>query len=142
MAIKHRKNKVITFALDTTNEFACQISQWELSNNTDDPEKIYSYCPDGEDFEEVDPAWSLTLTFYSDWTEDGISDYLMLHDGENVTFQLDNHPDIVGEHVRWAGTLRLKAPSIGGEVRETETQEAEFQIIGKPVYSRPVPSEG
>lgn len=138
MAFKHRKNKQITFAMDTTFEFACQISEWELSNDTDDPEKIYSFCPDGEDYEEVDPAWSLNLTFYSDWTADGISDYFMLHDGETVSFQLDNHPDIPGEWVRWEGTLRIKAPNVGGEVRETETQEAELLIIGVPTYSRPV----
>lgn len=138
MAFTNRKLKTIAFALGTANQFEAQIQSWELSNDSDDPEKIYSYGADGanEDYEEVDPAWSLNLTFYSDWKADGISDYLMLNDGETVTFELTHHPDIAAEAVKWSGSLRIKAPNIGGEVRNTETQEATFAIIGAPVYSR------
>lgn len=141
MAIKTRKNSAITFALGETNQFEAQIQSWELSNDTDDPEKIYSYGSTtyNEDFEEVDPAWSLNLTFYSDWTVNGISDYFMEHDGETVTFELVNHPEIAAEAVKWTGQLRIKAPNIGGEVRETETQEATMPIIGVPVYARVTP---
>lgn len=136
MAFNHNKLTEITFALETTNQFECQVQSWELSNDSDDPEKIYSFCPDGEDYEDVDAAWSLNVTFYSDWRADGISDYLMLNDGQNVSFELVHHPNDAVQAVKWSGTLRIKAPNVGGEVRETETQEATFQIIGSPAYAR------
>lgn len=136
MSIHNRKLKVITLDIGGT-DFECQVSNWQMVNNADDGDKIYSFCPDGEDTEEVDPDWSLQLTFFSDWTSGGVSDYLMQHAGEVVTFQLDHHPDIPAEHVRWDGKVRLKAPSVGGDVRTTETQEITLGVIGKPNYTRP-----
>lgn len=136
MSLHNRRLKVITLDLDGTN-FECQVKSWTLNNNTDDGDKIYTYCPSGESIEEVDPDYSLSLTFYSDWTADGVSDFLWANDGEDITFQLDHHPDIVGEHVRWTGTLRVKAPNVGGDRGDTEETEVELQIIGTPVYSRP-----
>jgi len=142
VAVNTRKLSTLTLAFDTSNSFEAQVQSWELSNDTDDPEKIYSYGSStyNEDFEEVDPAWSLSLTFYSDWTETGISDYFMAHDGETVSFELIHHPARENEAVMWSGQLRIKAPNVGGEIRETETQEATFQIIGEPLYER-VPAE-
>lgn len=136
MSLHNRKLKQITFDLDGS-EFQCQISQWQLTNNTEDGEKIYSFCPDGEAIEETDADWALDLTFYSDWTVNGISDYLMTNDGEDVEFTLDHHEGIVGEHVRWVGTVRIKAPNVGGEIKTTETQQITLRCIGVPVYSRP-----
>lgn len=136
MSLHNRKLKQITFDLGGT-DFECQVSNWQLVNNTEDGQKIYSFCPDGEAIEETDDDWSLTLTVWSDWRSGGISDYLMANDGDDVTFQLDHHPDIALEHVRWTGTVRLKAPNVGGEVKTTETQEVTLQCVGKPVYTRP-----
>lgn len=135
MPLHNRKIKVITFDLGGTT-FQCQISNFQFVNNTEDGQKIYSMCPDGEAIEETDPDWALTLTFWSDWRVNGISDFLMENDGEDVAFELEHHPDIPAEHTIWTGTLRVKAPNVGGEVKTTETQEANFQIIGKPTYAR------
>lgn len=135
MTIHNRKLKLIEFDLGGTN-FECQIKTWNLPNNTDDGDKIYTFCPDGEDREETDPDYALELTFFSDWRSGGISDFLVENDGETAAFQLDHHPDIVGEHVRWTGSVKLKAPSVGGDARTTETQEVTLQCIGKPVYAR------
>lgn len=136
MSLNHRKLKVITLDIGGTNR-ECQISNWQLNNNSEDGEKLYSFCPTGEGIEETDPDYSLDLTLFSDWRSDGISDYLVMHDGETVTFQLDHHPDIPAEHVRWNGSLKVKAPNVGGEIRTTETQEITLQCIGKPEYTRP-----
>jgi len=136
VSLHNRKLKVITLDIGGTNR-ECQISNWQLNNNSEDGEKLYSYCPDGEAVEETDPDYSLDLTFFSDWTSGGISDWFVLHDGETVTFQLDHHPDIVGEHVRYNGSLVVKAPNVGGEIKTTETQEITLQCVGKPAYSRP-----
>lgn len=134
--LHHRKIKQIVFDLGGTT-FQCQIENFQFVNNTPDGQKIYSMCPDGEDLEETDADWALQLRFFSDWRVNGISDFLMLNDGENVAFEIQHHPDIPGEHTIWTGTLRVKAPSVGGDVKVTERQEQTFQIIGKPEYDRP-----
>lgn len=131
----HRKLKQIEFSIGST-AYQCQVQTWTLQNNTEDGERYYTQCPDGEFREEADPDYALELTFFSDWRSDGISDFLTAHDGELVTFQLDHHPDIPGEHVRWTGELYVKAPSVGGEARATETTEVTLQIKGKPTYAR------
>ncbi len=76
------------------------------------------------------------MTFYSDWRSGGISDYLQENDEVQVSFQLDHHPDIVGEHVRWTGDVKIKAPTVGGDVRTTETTAVTLQCVGKPEYER------
>lgn len=136
MTAHNRRLKVITLDLDGQN-FECQVQTWTLANNSADGEKMFTYCPDGEFVEETDPDYALELTFYSDWRSSGISTFLWENDGDDVTFQLDHHPDIVDEHVRWNGTVRIKAPTVGGEVRTTETTEVTLQCVGKPVFTRP-----
>src|SRR5688572_32861423 len=116
MPIHHRKLKVINLTIGG-NAYECQISNWELQNNTPDGEKINTYCPDGEDIEEVDPDWALLLTFFADWTEDGISDYFQQNDGVNAAFEIVHHPGTALEEVQWTGTLRIKAPNVGGEIK-------------------------
>jgi len=135
-ATHNRKVKLIELSIGAT-AFQCQVQTWQVVNNTEDGEKMFSQCPDGEFREESDPDYALEMTFFSDWRSDGISDYLTVHDGETVAWQLDHHPDIVGEHVRFAGQVKLRAPSAGGEARTTEMTEVTLPIIGKPDYSRP-----
>ncbi|WP_188193443.1 hypothetical protein [Nonomuraea sp. SYSU D8015] len=134
----NRKLKTINFALGGT-QFECQISNWNLENNSEDGERFYTFCPDGEFREEAEPEYALNLTFFSDWRNNGISDFLVDNDGLNATFTLDHHPDIPAEHVTWSGTVRIKAPNVGGDARTTETQEVTLQVIGKPVYTREQP---
>lgn len=138
MAVHSRKIKLIEFAIGAT-QFECQISSWTLENNSDDGEKFYTLCPDGEFREEAEPDYALSLTFFSDWRSGGLSDFLVANDGEDATFTLDHHPDIPAEHVTWTGTVRVKAPNVGGDARTTETQEITLQVIGKPVYVRETP---
>lgn len=134
--LHNRKIKQIVFDLGG-NTFQCQLENFLFINNTPDGEKIYSMCPDGEAIEESDPDWALQLRFFSDWRVNGISDFLMQQDGNDVAFELEHHPDIPGEHTISSGTLRVKAPNYGGDVKATERQEVTFQIIGKPDYDRP-----
>lgn len=146
MGAHNRKLKYLMLGLGDSPdefEFACQVETWTLNNNTEDGEKRYSFCynaadpdpNDGEFREDAEPDWSLSLTLYADWRSNGISRYLTQHDGETVVFRLDHHPDIPAEHVTWDGSLKIKAPSVGGEPRTTEMTEVELVIIGKPVDS-------
>ena len=136
MAVNHRKLKLITFFLGG-NQYQTQLREWNLNNDTDDPEQFHTYGGEGESFAEpADASWQLELTFYADWRSDGISDFLTAHDGETLEFQIDHHPDIVGEHTRRAGNVLIKAPSVGGEVRTTELTETTLAVIGEPTYER------
>lgn len=136
MAPLVRKLKLITLDIGGEN-FEVQCKTWKLVNNSEDGEKSFTFAPDGEYVEETDPDWALELVFLSDWRVNGVSDFLTVRDNETVAFQLDHHPDITAEHVRWTGNLKIKAPSAGGEARATELTEITLACVGKPVYSRP-----
>ncbi|MFI6759364.1 hypothetical protein ACIBF5_09510 [Micromonospora sp. NPDC050417] len=137
MADPHnRRLKQIEFTLGG-EAFQCQVQNWNIANNTEDGERLFTQCPEGETREETDPDYALEVTFLADWRENGVSDYLVLNDGVWVEFQLDHHPDIPGEHVRWTGEVRIKAPNVGGDARTTEQTEVTMPIKGKPLYSRP-----
>lgn len=143
-AVHSRKLKRILFAIGdedaspaiTEEQFECQISNWQIVNNTPDGDRHFTFCPDGEFREEPDADYALELTFFADWREDGISDFLTAHDGKVLEFVLDHHPDVEGEHVRWSGRVRVKAPTVGGEARATESQTVTYPLQDRPVYER------
>ena len=137
MSAHNRRLKFIEFALGATN-FQIQCSSWTLTNNSPDGEKMYTYDPDGEFYEEADPEYALDLRFFSDWRSAGISEYLWENDGAVVTFTLDHFPDIPAEHITWTGEVLIKAPNVGGDVRTTEVTEVTLRCIGKPVKTREV----
>jgi hypothetical protein len=135
-----RKIKFSMLALDG-EQYECSLENWKLVNNTEDGTKMYVQCPGddgtGEFREEAEPDWALELKFNADWRLGGISDFLQTHNGESVDFRLDHLYDIVGEHVRWDGRVKLKTPGAGGDVRTTEKAEITLPVLGEPVYSRP-----
>jgi len=133
--IYSRKLKEIIFELDGET-FQCQIKSWKLNNNTPDGERLYAFCPDGEKFEDAEPEWTLDLTFFSDWRSDGVSEFLTLHDQETVDFTLTHNSDDVEAEVQWTGRIKIKAPSVGGDIRTTEMTEVTLPCIGKPEFSR------
>lgn len=137
MPVHHRRLKLLELEIGGTS-YECQVSQWEVQNNTDDGERHFTFCPDGEFREDADDDYALSLTFFSDWrSPTGLNHFLTVNDKQVVNFTLDHHPDIPAEHVRWTGSVKIKAPNAGGEVRTEETTEVTFPIIGKPVYTRP-----
>jgi hypothetical protein len=149
-----RKLKFLQFFLgngespDEQAAFQCQVQTWRIVNNTPDGDKMYGFCYDpeltdaeneaaGEFREEAEPDYALEVTFHADWRSGGISDFLWAHDGETVTWRIDHHPNDLDSHVAWEGTLKVKAPSVGGEVRTSEMTEWTSPIIGKPTYLGP-----
>lgn len=138
MPINHRKLKLLTFTL-AGNAFQCQINTWQMVNNTEDGERFYTFCgpaEDGEFREDAEPDYALELNFFADWKLNGISDYLTVNDQATVAFVLDHHVGVAGEHVRWTGSVKLRAPGAGGEARTTERADLTLQVIGKPLYTR------
>lgn len=130
----NRKLKQIVFDLGG-NEFQVQVTTWNMNNNTADGEQTHTFGGDDSSFiDEADPDYSLTLTVLADWRSGGISRWLQEQDNNTVSFQLDHHPGVVGEHVRWTGEVKIKAPSVGGDVRTTETQSVTLPCVGKPDF--------
>lgn len=120
------------------NEFRAAIQTWRLVDNTEDPEKIYSYGPDGqnEDTEEEVADWALELTFYSDWrTPVGLNHYLWTNAGQEVAYTIGHHLGTTGEDPEFSGTVKLKRTSVGGQVRTTELTELTLPIVGVPDYT-------
>lgn len=135
MTLHQRRLKIVTFTLDG-NSFECQVQSWKLDPGVKDGNRLYSYCPDGISIEETDNEPSLELKFYSDWRSAGVSTYLWQNSNSTVAFVLDHHPDIVGEHVRWSGSVLIKPPPAGGDVRDTEMSEITLQIVGDPTFEQ------
>lgn len=129
MSVVHRRLKIIQFTIDGTS-YECQLNSWTLDPGTDDGDRQFTFCPDGQFVEETDDEPTLELKFFSDWRSAGISDFLWSHANEEADFVLDHHPDIPGEHVRWTGTLLVKPAPVGGDARDTETTEVTLQIVG------------
>lgn len=135
MTAHNRKLKIVTFTLAGV-PFQCQLQSWKLNNNTPDGDRFYSYCADGEFVEDGEPDYTFDLKFVADWTLSGVSDYLWTNNLQTVAYILDHLPDIPGEHVRFSGTAKIKAPTVGGDVRTTELTECTLKCIGLPVYTR------
>ena len=134
MSANLNRLKEITFSIDSITTFNCQIKQWNITNNTPDPEKIYTFCADGETRDEPDDDYVLELTFFSDWATNGFSEFTWVNDKEIVDFVLDHMTDVAAQHVRWTGQVQVKAVSAGGEARTNEEHSVTWAIIGKPVF--------
>jgi hypothetical protein len=136
ISVHYRRLKIITFTIAGV-DYSCALNQWSMINNTVDGDKTFTYCGNPSEFRtETDDNWSLQVKFYADWRLNGISDYLIQNTRNVAAFQLDHHPDIVGEHVRWTGNVVLKAPSVGGDIRALEETTVSLLILGLPSYTR------
>jgi hypothetical protein len=137
MTIHTRKLKHIVFELDG-EAFEAQLQSWQIVDNTDDGDKIYSFGADGqnEDSEETNPDWSLALSFWSDWRLDGVSDWLWANKGRTVPFSITHNVDNAGEVVDFTGECKIKAPPVGGAARDTEKSDVTLPLTGEPDYDR------
>ncbi|QRP48004.1 hypothetical protein [Amycolatopsis sp. FDAARGOS 1241] len=136
MSLKVRRLKVITLTIGGVS-VECQLSSWTLDPGVQDGDRLYTYCPDGTAIGETDAEPTLAVTAFSDWSAGGFEDFLWTNRGTVVEFELNHHPDITGEHVRWTGQLMAQPAPVGGDRGDNETTEITFQVIGDPVYSRP-----
>lgn len=132
MTVHNRRLKMIQFTVGGES-FECQIQSWNLDPGVQDGDRQYTFCTDTGNnsfVEETDDEPTLELKAFADWRSDGFSDYMWSHANQTVAFQLDHHPDIVGEHVRWTGSVLIKPPPVGGDARDTELSEVTLQVIG------------
>ncbi|WP_329069007.1 hypothetical protein [Amycolatopsis sp. NBC_01480] len=136
MALTVRRLKVITLTIGGIS-VECQLASWTLDPGVQTGDYIYTYCPDGAAIGETDDQPTLAATTYAKWTAGGFEDFLWLNRGTVAQFQLDHHPNITGEHVRWTGSLMVQPAPVGGDRGDNEQTEITFQLVGPPAYSRP-----
>jgi hypothetical protein len=139
VSIHKQQLKYISLEVDGS-EFRAQLKEWHLNNNTDTPDKIYTFGPDGsnEDSEDVVPDWELELSFYSDWrAPEGISHWLWTNKGRTVTYTIQHNLGVTGENPTFSGELTVVAPSVGGAARETEITDITLPVVGEPDYDPP-----
>lgn len=136
MAITHNRKIRNSQLLLDGQAFHSQCSNFVLDTGQGDAEQFHTIDPDSSFAEEAEAEPKLTLTLYSDWRSTGVTAWLWAHRGETLPFQLDHHVDIVGEHVRFSGSVQIKAPTVGGDARATETSEVEMTVVGDIDYER------
>jgi hypothetical protein len=129
MTVHQKRLKLINFTIGGTN-FECQLNSWTLDPGVKDGKREYTFCPDGQFIEETDDEPTLKLKFFADYRSAGISDFLWSNPNTTAAFVLDHHPDIVGEHVRWSGSVLVQPAPVGGDARDTEMTEITLMIIG------------
>lgn len=131
-----KKRKRITLMVNGVAH-ETQVTTARVVNNTEDGEVLYTYAPDGEVREEADPNYALELTYFANWTVTGISWLLSQLDGQTVDFSFTDYPDDPAWTVTREGQVKIKEPSLGGQVRTNDIQELTLPIIGKPTLTRP-----
>lgn len=137
---KNKRLKTLTLTIGGITGIECQVTSWKINPPQNNGDLVYTYCPDGSFREEVDPEdWTLDLTWVSDWTVGGLNRYLWANQGATAAFTLTNHADVTGWAVQWAGSLIVKAPPAGGDVRTTDMSEMTFTGVGAvPTPTYPV----
>ena len=134
MSAHNRKLKTAVLELGGT-DFAEQLNSYKLVNNTDEGDKQYTFAADGEFREETDDDYALELKFFADWRSGGISRFLTENDKLTVDFTLVHMPAITAERGEWSGQVVVKAPDVGGDVRDTDQTEVTLSVVGKPEYT-------
>lgn len=135
-ALTARRLKLLNLTIGTVS-VECQLSSWTLDPGIQDGDRLYSYCPDGVAIAETDAEPTLQVKTYSKWVVGGFEDFLWTNRGVAANFQLDHHPDITGEHVRWTGQVLVQPAPVGGDRGDQEMTEITLMCIGDPVFSRP-----
>jgi len=120
------------------NEFRAQIKTWKLTDDTDDPDSIYTFGADGqnEDTEEPNPKWNLELEFYADWrAPTGLNHYLWSNPGQVAAYTIHHNLGTDGSDPVFSGEVKLKRTPVGGEVRTKELTELTLPVVGEPDYA-------
>ena len=119
-------------------EFRAQITDWKLVDETDEGDSIFTYGADGqnEDSEEPTDAWNLELKFYADYrSPSGLNHYLWTNAPGTATYTIHHNLGTDGSDPVFSGEVKLKRPSVGGEVRTKELTELTLKVVGVPDYT-------
>lgn len=125
---KNRRIKQITLVIGGVS-YECQITSYEVQNNTPDGELVRTLCPDGAFVDLQDEDWALNIKGLHDWAVAGISRAMLAANQTSVAFTLVHLKDVPAEDVQIAGNLWVKASNIGGERGARDEFDWTFPLI-------------
>lgn len=115
----------------TPLDLSCQVTDVSVvpEGNSEDAE--YTLCGDAVAGERT-YAWTLSITAFQDIEADGIIDYTWKNAGKEVPFEFS--PDTAAG-AKVTGSLIIDPVQLGGTVKTKNKSEAEFNIVGTPVFT-------
>lgn len=112
-------------------EFGAQVSESTLSPEYDSDDPISVLSGDEYAGDETE-AWTLAIVLYQDYTAESLHLWLYENAGEEVPFTFV--PSKQGA-LQAKGTVKVRAASIGGEVKARNTSDLELPVVGRPTLS-------
>lgn len=112
----------------TPKEFGTQISEGTLTPeyDADDPISVLS----GDEYAgDETENWLLSIVLYQDYSAESLNLWLYENSGLEVPFTFVPSKDGA---LQAQGTLKVRASSIGGEVKKRNTSDVEFPVVGRP----------
>lgn len=113
----------------TPKEFGTQVSETTLTPEYDSDDPINVLSGDEYAGDETE-TWLLSVVLYQDYTAESLHLWLYQNAGEEVPFTFV--PSKAGA-LQATGTVKVRAASLGGEVKTRNTSEVEFPVVGRPV---------
>ena len=118
-------------ATGTPKEFGATVSEVTLAPEYDSDDPISVLSGDEYAGDETE-SWTLTATLYQDYSASSLDLWLYENAGEELPFTFV--PSRAGA-LQAKGTLKVRAGSIGGEVKKRNTSEVELPVIGRPALT-------
>lgn len=115
----------------TPKEFGAQVSELSLAPEYDSDDPISVLSGDEYAGDETE-AWTLTITLYQDYTANSLDLWLFDNAGSELPFTFVPSKDGV---LQAKGTVKVRAGSIGGEVKKRNTSEVELPVVGRPTLT-------
>lgn len=114
----------------TDLDISCQVTAASVSAEGDSEDATPTLCG-GTVAGERSYAWTLSYTAYQDVLANGIIDWTWKNAGREVPFNFT--PDDSGAAVN--GVVIVDPVTIGGTVRQKNTSESEWSIVGTPEFT-------
>lgn len=116
----------------TLQEFGAAVTAVSLEPSYSDGD-VVPFLDGSEDREQDEETWTLNGTIQQQLTADALEDWCFDHRGEEVPFTFVPNGDDTGKH--WSGTVRMRAVTIGGDVKSKNTSDFELPMLGAPTRS-------
>jgi len=115
----------------TSKEFGTQVSEATLSPEYDSDDPISVLSGDEYAGDETE-AWTLAVVLYQDYTAESLHLWLYQNAGEELPFTFV--PSKAGA-IQAQGVAKIRAASIGGEVKTRNTSDLELPVVGRPTLT-------
>lgn len=115
-------------ASGTLKEFAAHTTATALEPSYSDGDAI-DMLDGSVEKEQDEETWTLTATIRQELTVDAIEDWCLENAGEEIPFTFKPNNSVTKTY---SGTVRVRAVTIGGDVKAKNTSDLEFPLLGRP----------